>query len=404
MAFCKRLIMEARKKRIRGHVFNGLALAVLNWQCGSFQGVSYYQSDGIYNDAPLVQQSTPPTNNTTNPQSNATARPASVQPGQSSYYQNYFQNLSDEYTSTPDTNAVFLDVDGYASATPNNQPWGSQPNKTEIYLIQNRPFNPFFLNRDWGWNRFDFWQFNQPWFGFNNWGWGMQPYWGWAGMQSFYSPFWGGFYGPQPFYNPYRWYRPYRFRSRQFRNFNNGQRGRWNLQPQRYSRVASQRGEKTYRGTNNDGSRATEERKSETRTRNKNTTPSNVRYNVGRNLYSIGYDRIPANLGRVRSSIPAVGNSNALSGASNRAIPNGYSQSRNRSNYGTSSSRTSNSQGRNRTSSRNSNSFKTPTKNYTNNRSYRTPRSSSRSYSSPRSSSGRRSSGGRSGGRNQQSP
>ena len=401
--------MEARKKTIRLQILGSLLVAFFSWQCGSFQGVSYYQNDGIYNNTPVVQQASQAHNNTPSQRINTTTSPQNGQAGQNSYYQNYFQNLSDEYASTPATNDVFVDVDGYSSATPNNQPWGAQPNKTEIYVIQNRPFNPFFMNRGWGWNRFDFWQFNQPWFGFNNWGWGLQPYWGWAGFNSFYNPFWGNFFGPQLFYNPYRWYRPYHFRSRHFRNYNNRPFDHWNAQSQRYARVASRRGEKTYRSNNrSDEQLSVDRKKSETKSQNNQSNAASVRYNVGRNLYSIGYDRIPANLGRVRSPIPMRGIPAAAT--THRSTPQntssaGQYRTRNQNNTGTSqyNQRRNNRSNPQNTSYRNTDRSYNQNKSYNNSRSYRTPRSSSGSYSSSRSSGGGRS-GGRSGGRNQQSP
>ncbi|MBT6568475.1 MAG: hypothetical protein HON19_06195 [Flavobacteriales bacterium] len=372
-----------------------LLVAGVSFQCGSFQGVSYYDSDGIYNSNPAPRQNTKtaingaPASNVANQYQQAPSQSSQQNTG---YYQNYFQNLSDEYVSTPPNNEVFVDVDGYSSAQVNNQPWGSQPNNTEIYLINNRPLNPYFFGSGWGWNRFDFWRYNNPWGRYNAWGYGGNPYWGWAGYNSFYDPFWGGFYGPFPYHNPYRYYSPYAYGSRYFRNNNRFFNGFG--QEQRYSRMATHRGEKGYRGSRGDRSRS--DRKAAQQTKeSQNTKQPRVRYNVGRNLYSIGYGRIPANLGRANRGQRAAG-------AAPTVTPNAVKQvapvrvrtpRRGTTNY-------NGPQGTINTTGRSTNAGRS--RNYNNKgdsqRSYSTSRSSSpsRSYSSPRASSGGRSTGGRS--------
>ena len=377
-----------------------LLIAGVSFQCGSFQGVSYYDSDGIYNSNPVPRQNPTTATNRTPASSVPEANQYQQAPRQnqqsSDYYQNYFQNLSDEYVSTPATNEVFVDVDGYSSAQVNNQPWGTQPNSTEIYVINNRPFNPYFFGSGWGWNRFDFWRFNNPWGRYNAWGYGGNPYWGWAGYNSFYDPFWGGFYGPFPYHNPYRFYSPYAYRSRFFRNNNRFFNGF--VQEQRYSRVASHRGEKGYRGSRGDRNRNDRKEAQETKGR-QNTKQPRVRYNVGRNLYSIGYGRIPANLGRANRRIPAAGAVPMVAPNSVKPAPvRAGTNRRGSTNY-------NNTRGRTVTTGRSTNAGRS--QNYSNNPSrantqsmFSTSRSSSpsRSYSSPRASSDGRSTGGRSSG------
>ena len=381
-------------------VFSGaltILFSVVMMGCGSFQGVSYYQADGIYNRTlPKPQSATVRENNTTLP-SEATS-PAIQPPSSGIYYQNYFQNLSDEYTSTPASNDVFVDVDGYSSATPHPQPWGSQPNKTEIYILQNRPLSPSFnFAWGWGWNRFDMWRFRQPWMGFNQWGFGADPYWGWAGMSSFYNPYWGGFYSPYPFYNPYRPFSRYRYGNPYYRNnYRNRNRGVYGNQ-QRYSRVASQRGEKTYPNTPTNRNRNANLEKSE-RQNSTRSVNSGVRYNIGRNLYSIGYDRIPANLGRVRSSIPTSPNdyySGNTNGRSSRTPPSAQLNPSSRRSNSFRSGRSNYNQGRLQSRSQTSPSRQ----NYgtQSRKSYSSPSNSSRSYNSGRSGGSRSSS--RNGGR-----
>ena len=375
--------MNARKKTFLQNLFFVLTTTSICIHCGSFQGVSYYDSDGIYNN---TITSTDSNNNTAPAEARSQNQQVSPNYGTASnngYYQNYFQNLSDEYTSTPSDNEVFVDVDAYNSPVQTNQPWGAQPNQTEIYVINNRPNNPFFFGSGWGYNRFGW--------GFANWNLGANPYWGWAGFNSFYDPFWGGFYGPNRFFNPYRFYSPYAYRSRFFRNNNNLFFNNRVAERKPYSRVASRRGEKTYSNSNRNNRQLTE-RKSET----KNAKNSSVQYNVGRNLYSIGYGRIPVNLGRSNRSFqtamsPAAEAASQASGASARSnAPKGNSNYGNGRTYNT--ARKSSQNGRSRSNT--NRTYNSPKRSYNTNRSYNN--SSSRSFSSPsRASSSGRSSGGR---------
>ena len=382
-----------------------LLIAGVSFQCGSFQGVSYYDSDGIYNSNPAPRQNPTTAINRTPASSVPVSNQFQQAPRQnrqsSGYYQNYFQNLSDEYVSTPATNEVFIDVDGYSSAQVNNQPWGTRPKSTEIYVINNRPLNPNFFGSGWGWNRFDFWSFNNPWGRYNAWGYGGNPYWGWAGYNSFYDPFWGGFYGPFPYHNPYRFYSPYAYRSPFFRSNNRFFNGF--VQEQRYSRVASNRGEKGYRGSRGYRSRNDRKEAQETKGR-QNTKQPRVRYNVGRSLYSIGYGRIPANLGRANRRIPTAGAVPMVAPNSVKPAPVRTGTNRRGStNYNNTRGKT-NTTGRSTNAGRSQNNSNNPSRANTQS-SFSTSRSTSpsRSFSSPRASSGdrskgRRSSGGRSSG------
>ncbi len=383
--------MNARKKTSLKNLFFIVAAASISIHCGSFQGVSYYDSDGIYNS---TSRSTPSSNYIapaeTRPQSQQ-SEPNYRTASNSGYYQNYFQNLSDEYASTAADNEVFVDVDAYNSPVQTNQHWGAQPNQTEVYIFNNRPNNPFFFGSGWGWNRFGPWGNNRFGWGFNNWNLGVNPYWGWAGFNSFYDPFWGGFYGPNRFFNPYRFYSPYAYRSRFFRNNNNRFFDSRAFERQRYSRVASRRGEKTYSNSNRN-SRQTTDPKSET----KNTKKPREQYNIGRNLYSIGYGRIPANLGSANRSfqsavIPASGAPTQANGTATRsASPKGNSNYGNTSRYNT--GRKTSQNGRNRSNTSRTNT--SPKRSYNTNRSYNN--SSSPSISRPiRATGSRRSSGGR---------
>ena len=149
-------------------------LAILS--CGSYQGVSYYGSDGIYGD----------------PNTPKTEQLPSSKSGENLYFKDYFGNLADNYSSLENPEGeTFTDTDNYTSNQNNGNisidsqaPWGDKTSRTEIYYINN-PWGYF--NNGWAFNR-----------GFFN---------------SFLDPFWGGFYGGgfRNFYNPwgFNYYAPF---------------------------------------------------------------------------------------------------------------------------------------------------------------------------------------------------
>ena len=211
--------------------------------CGSFQGISYYSADGIYN-----------------PEGNYVAPSTEVviQDNNTQYYKNYFRDAGREFSDySGQSTETFTDVDNYVTDTQNpqrsQQMWGSNPSKTNVYILNNpnawafsayRPFgfvdpwlwNDFYygpgaLNyRFGGWgNRFSYWNrgfydpFYSPWDPINRWGWGWgsHPHRYWDRYNRYY-----GFYGV-PNYD-----------YRQERN-----------QRRSYSRVNSNRGERTQTNT-----------------------------------------------------------------------------------------------------------------------------------------------------------
>ena len=70
-----------------------ILLLVIVYSCGSYQGSSYYTSDGIYGEISGSE-------NQTNQSSNS-----------SEYYKDVFSNIADDYTSVSDSeNYLFTDI------------------------------------------------------------------------------------------------------------------------------------------------------------------------------------------------------------------------------------------------------------------------------------------------------
>jgi len=284
----------------------GLLIAPLAISCGSFQGSSYYASDGIY-----VSQSRTRDNTEAITKSN--------------YYEQYFKNAADEGYVEPSSNDIyFTDTDTYSNPgeyqdtvveNGNSQiPWGEQTSQTEIILINNRPFNqwglssfafgysPFWNNYYANPYRFGYGSFYSP---FNNY-----PYWNpyrgyagfWGGFDPFFPPFYGGFYGPYGFgygfglgggfrnhwanryprWNRYGDYNRNGYNRRNDRVFNTT-----------VARINSGRGEKNYQSSNP----RKREKSQDTDVKTRNVQNTLNRFNVGRGVASlgrttvIGYDR-----------------------------------------------------------------------------------------------------------------
>ncbi|MEL0202145.1 MAG: hypothetical protein VW892_05825 [Flavobacteriaceae bacterium] len=269
--------------------FFGIATLLLS--CGTYQGSYYYGNDGIYEARTVYREyaTTPATNS-----------------GANRYYKNYFQNLSDDYGIPSEQGTVFTDVDAYTSVDStarNQQPWGAQTQKTEIYVIDNtRNFAPNF-GFDWYYNTwgYPYWGYYQP-FGwwnrpyrFSN------PYWGWSYYSPFYNSYYNGFYGPYWGWS-YGWNNfgyGYGFA---YGSNNHGIR----INTRRaVSRVASRRGEKGYGSTTNNTRTAINRGASRevTGVRNTNsTTGTRVSYNAGRYLNAASIDNVPTTVRRSSSS------------------------------------------------------------------------------------------------------
>jgi hypothetical protein len=148
--------MRTKLNLILTPVLSTLFLLLTLISCGSYQGTSYYASDGIYGVETELR-----------------TRP--VQPKANSngvYYKDYFNNVADDYSSLDNPqDYAYTDTENYTSNNNSNAnvsvnsqaPWGDRTSKTEIYYINNNP---------WGY--------------FNN-GWGFYG----GNYNSFYDPFWG---------------------------------------------------------------------------------------------------------------------------------------------------------------------------------------------------------------------
>lgn len=170
--------------------------------CGSFQNVSYFDHDGIY-DQPNAQQSTAAANQNENNRS----------------YQDYFQSLQEPQIQKDST---FTDVEKYRTDSEqdtanrtNNSIWGGDSGTTVINVYDN----------SWGWNNwgwYNYWNWNIGW-GWNswygpNWGWGWNswygPNWGWGWNSWYGNPWWG--------WNYYPHYQQYHYGTRSFAGTDRG--------------------------------------------------------------------------------------------------------------------------------------------------------------------------------------
>ena len=185
--------------------------------CGGFQTSSYFLSDGIYNNSPIVIQK-----NKSN---------------KSEYYSKYFQNIGDNYSSFNNTDEYFIDSENYFSPNSNDQlAWGDEVSQTEVVFINYRfPRYWSFYNQGY-YNRYNGLAF----------GWGYHnPY-----YSPFYSPFYNPYYNPyySPFYSPF--YNPYNpfYSSRPYYNGQNyyADKGYKKRKSSSFSESNSRRGEKNY--------------------------------------------------------------------------------------------------------------------------------------------------------------
>ena len=147
--------------------------------CGSFEGVSYYSTDGIYNNERSIKKKTE-FNNSNNQSSN--------------YYENYFKNFSNN--SQDQVNEV-----------PN-----SLNENSDVYIIDNSPN----IRMRFGYNNFDYWN---SW-GFNGFGFPYNNFSNNSFFSPYYNPFWNFGYQGMYFnngwgngYSLYGWnnYNPYNY-------------------------------------------------------------------------------------------------------------------------------------------------------------------------------------------------
>lgn len=237
-----------KKKHFLPLLLTGSLLMI--YSCGSFQGMSYYSADGIYN--PQGNFSTPTTE-------------VVIQDNNTQYYKNYFREAGQDFQDlSGQSTETFTDVETYVSNTQNpqqtQQMWGANPSKTNVYVYNNT--NPYAFNyyrsygfvNPWLWDDFYFGpsplDYRFRWgnrfrygnrFRFGN----RFSYWG----GGFYDPF----FGPWDPYNSWGygwgWSQPYRYWDR-YNRYNGF--SPWNQGPDRsretrrsYSRVNSNRGANT---------------------------------------------------------------------------------------------------------------------------------------------------------------
>ncbi len=235
-----------KKKPIRfkfKKLFLGLSLATLLASCASFQGSSYFASDGIY----------------VSPSNIGLEKSKAIT--KNNYYEQYFKEAANNgYVETTDNEIYFTDINSYSSSVENIEdvalendnsqiPWGGETSQTEIILLNNFPnyswglasfgfsYSPFWNNYYFDPYRFGYGGFYSP---FRNY-----PYWNpfrryagmWRGFNSFYSPF--SYYGG--FYNPYG----FGFRS----GYRNSWANQWNRFGDYYGNNSNQRNKRDYSST-----------------------------------------------------------------------------------------------------------------------------------------------------------
>jgi hypothetical protein len=214
------------KNKLNQNLFSLIIYSILIFitSCGSFEGVSYYYADGIYENENLLETQL----------SNTSYKNSTEQ--SSNYYENYFKNFSNDYQDQPN------DVNNTINENDN------------IYIIDNSPN----LRMRFGFNNFDYWNnwsfngFGFPYNNFSNNGlfWPYyNPYWDYGYQGMYFNNAWG--YGYSLFgwnnYNPYSYISSNRGRFGRKVAYNRGSTGRNSLNTIRSN------SSKNYRSTNNVG-------------------------------------------------------------------------------------------------------------------------------------------------------
>lgn len=145
-------------------------LGLTAMSCGSYQNVSYYDNDGIYNSEKRERVSYYENNNSNQDNSNGNK------------YKEYFASEANKYSNN--AQETFTDIDSYSSVDLNDSTainserkqqnyagWGSNNRDVVINVYDNS-----WYGGAWGWRGY---------WGISHWN---NPYWGWSG---FYGPSWG---------------------------------------------------------------------------------------------------------------------------------------------------------------------------------------------------------------------
>lgn len=177
----KILVMMKNLNPLKNNVHKVLPVAgfLLLTSCGSFQGASYYDNDGIYSSSTLSD--------------NSYERP--VKDDNRSIYRDYFNYKAQEYEAIANENdsLYFTDIDNYSGTGDYDPNYESDYNSYAGWGDNTTDFSINIYNNNWGWNRwyrgYNYW--NSGW-----WGWNDPWYWnsGFA-WNGYYNPYWGGYYG-----------------------------------------------------------------------------------------------------------------------------------------------------------------------------------------------------------------
>lgn len=191
-------------------------LGLLTVSCGSYQGSSYYDSDGIYNAAAPVATEAPvaqKTENTTNASADA--------------YREYFNRKAEEIDDLPDNSMYFTDIDAYSS-TPQDTTdvetsldydyvdgyagWGQNATDVTVNVYNNSPYYGYGWGGYWGYSpyRYSGWYspywsagwYSPYWYGYSPYGYygGYSPYYGYGYYGGYYGYYGGGYYNHHPYY------------------------------------------------------------------------------------------------------------------------------------------------------------------------------------------------------------
>jgi len=294
-------------------LFTAFTASLFLLSCGSFQGASYFSSDGIY---------------TTEVQTR-TEQPVAEQKNSSNYYSNYFKDAAQG--TTAENEMYFTDTENYTSeetfvdentyVESSQIPWGEKTTQREIIIVDRSP------NYFWGLSGFafrasPFWNnyyFNDPFrFGYGLYG---APF-----VNPYVNPYFGGYaghWGYDPFFSPFNYFSGNRYgygwnRWNRWNRWNqwggygagqygyNGSNGYGKDYNSTIARVKSGRGEKNYESSRR--SNATQDRNTKNNKENKAVQPMN-RINTGRGLNSLGTTYLLSNRGNTTLGAKDIGKS-----------------------------------------------------------------------------------------------
>jgi hypothetical protein len=268
-------------------LFISLTASLSLLSCGSFQGASYFSSDGIY----------------TNNVQTSSERSAVATNNNGDYYSNYFKDAAQE--NLAENEMYFTDTENYTSKEPYTDentyvessqiPWGEKTSQTEIIIVDRSPnylwgLSSFAFRASPFWNNF----YNDPFrFGYGVYS---TPF-----INPSMNPYFGGYsgyWGYDPFLSPFSYFPAYGYgyRWNMWNRWNrwgqygtdyygyNGSKGYGKNYNSTVARIKSGRGEKNYEGSRR--SNISQERNAKNNI-GSNTDKQNNRINSGRGLNSL---------------------------------------------------------------------------------------------------------------------